>query len=211
MAVYDDTNVEERIRVHDKAVLPGDDNGSGPRLRYHRGPTTAPVVPFEEPLAVQARHFVDCLSTGTPPPTGGASGLAVVQVIEADQLSLAEERKVHLAEVYGLVATAGAAMNSHGRFALAAAAPALENVGTVVVLAVVAVLYSGIGGLGHAPPPARCCCSAWARRARSGCTPPPSGTARGGPGCGCARGPAGAIPRYARCSAGRCRRSGRPR
>jgi putative peptidoglycan lipid II flippase len=53
--------------------------------------------------------------------------------------------------LYGLVATAGAAMNSHGRFALAAAAPALENVGTVVVLALVAVLYPGIGGLEHAP------------------------------------------------------------
>jgi putative peptidoglycan lipid II flippase len=53
--------------------------------------------------------------------------------------------------LYGLVATAGAAMNSHGRFALAAAAPALENVGTVVVLAAVAVRYPGIGNLAHAP------------------------------------------------------------
>jgi murein biosynthesis integral membrane protein MurJ len=56
--------------------------------------------------------------------------------------------------LYGLVATAGAAMNAHGRFALAAAAPALENVGTVIVLALVAVLYPGIGGLQHAPTPA---------------------------------------------------------
>ncbi|GAA0558301.1 hypothetical protein GCM10010172_46690 [Paractinoplanes ferrugineus] len=53
--------------------------------------------------------------------------------------------------LYGLVATAGAAMNSHGRFALAAAAPALENIGTVVVLAAVAILYPGIGGLAQAP------------------------------------------------------------
>jgi len=53
--------------------------------------------------------------------------------------------------LYGLVATAGAAMNAHGRFALAAAAPALENIGTVAVLAAVAVLYPGIGGLERAP------------------------------------------------------------
>jgi murein biosynthesis integral membrane protein MurJ len=46
--------------------------------------------------------------------------------------------------LYGLVATAGAAMNAHGKFALAAAAPALENVGTVVVLGLVAVLYPGV-------------------------------------------------------------------
>ena len=53
--------------------------------------------------------------------------------------------------LYGLVATAGAAMNAQKRFALAAAAPALENIGTVIVLALVAVLYPGIGGLEHAP------------------------------------------------------------
>ncbi|MEV4702040.1 lipid II flippase MurJ [Actinoplanes sp. NPDC049316] len=53
--------------------------------------------------------------------------------------------------LYGLVATAGAAMNAHGRFALAAAAPALENVGTVAVLAVVALRYPGIGDLAQAP------------------------------------------------------------
>jgi putative peptidoglycan lipid II flippase len=53
--------------------------------------------------------------------------------------------------LYGLVATAGAAMNSHGRFALAAAAPALENIGTVIVLVAVAVLYPGIASPAQAP------------------------------------------------------------
>ncbi|GAA2523188.1 murein biosynthesis integral membrane protein MurJ [Winogradskya humida] len=53
--------------------------------------------------------------------------------------------------LYGLVATAGAAMNAHGRFALAAAAPALENVGTIAVLAAVALLYPGITALPQPP------------------------------------------------------------
>jgi len=100
MAVYDDTNAEERIRIHDKAVLP-DESGGGPKLRYHHGPVTSPVVKFEEPLAVQARHFVDCLTTGAQPSTDGANGLAVVQVIEAAQRSLVEERKVLISEVAG--------------------------------------------------------------------------------------------------------------
>jgi predicted dehydrogenase len=100
MAVYDDTNVEERIRVHDKAALraaAGD--GSPGRVGYHRGAVTSPVVAFDEPLAVQARHFIECVSTGAQPRTDGANGLAVVQVIEAAQLSLAEDRKVLLEEV----------------------------------------------------------------------------------------------------------------
>jgi putative peptidoglycan lipid II flippase len=44
--------------------------------------------------------------------------------------------------LYAVVGTATAVMNAHRRFALAAAAPALENLGTIVVLGVVAVLYS---------------------------------------------------------------------
>jgi peptidoglycan biosynthesis protein MviN/MurJ (putative lipid II flippase) len=44
--------------------------------------------------------------------------------------------------LYAVVCTASAVMNAHRRFALAAAAPALENIGTMAVLAVVAVLYT---------------------------------------------------------------------
>jgi len=44
--------------------------------------------------------------------------------------------------LYAIVGTATAVMNAHRRFALASAAPALENLGTIVVLGVVAVLYT---------------------------------------------------------------------
>ena len=44
--------------------------------------------------------------------------------------------------LYAIVGTATAVMNAHRRFALAAAAPALENLGTIAVLGAVAVLYS---------------------------------------------------------------------
>jgi putative peptidoglycan lipid II flippase len=42
---------------------------------------------------------------------------------------------------YGVVGTASAAMNAHRRFALAAAAPALENIGILAVLALTAILF----------------------------------------------------------------------
>jgi putative peptidoglycan lipid II flippase len=44
--------------------------------------------------------------------------------------------------LYAVVCTATAVMNAHRRFALASAAPALENLGTIAVLAVVAVFYT---------------------------------------------------------------------
>ena len=46
--------------------------------------------------------------------------------------------------LYAIVGTATAVMNAHRRFALAAAAPALENLGTIAVLGVVTVLYTNV-------------------------------------------------------------------
>jgi len=101
MAVYDDMATEERIRVYDKAVLPAAGNGhtAVAPMDYHHGAITSPVITFDEPLAVQDRHFVDCIANDRRPRSDGASGLAVVQVIEAAQLSLAEDRRVLIDEV----------------------------------------------------------------------------------------------------------------
>ena len=54
--------------------------------------------------------------------------------------------------LYAVVGTATAVMNAHRRFALAAAAPALENIGTIAVLGVVAVLYSRSATQQHTVP-----------------------------------------------------------
>jgi len=53
--------------------------------------------------------------------------------------------------LYAVVGTATAVMNAYRRFALAAAAPALENLGTIAVLAVVAVLYAHVSTQHHVP------------------------------------------------------------
>lgn len=52
---------------------------------------------------------------------------------------------------YGVIGTATAVMNARRRFALAAAAPALENVGIIAVLGVTAVLFHGPGQLEDVP------------------------------------------------------------
>jgi putative peptidoglycan lipid II flippase len=52
---------------------------------------------------------------------------------------------------YAVVGTSTAVMNAHRRFALAAAAPALENVGILVVLGLVAVLYRPTDRLDEVP------------------------------------------------------------
>src|SRR5215831_19221616 len=53
---------------------------------------------------------------------------------------------------YGLVGTATAVMNSRQRFALAAGAPAVENLGTIAVLVLTAVIYGTGAAIADIPP-----------------------------------------------------------
>jgi predicted dehydrogenase len=100
MAVYDDLAADERIRVMDKGVSPnaGDDL-TQPPMSYRYGDITAPYVASDEPLAVQDAHFVQCFRTGATPNTDGANGLAVVEILEAAQLSLVLNRPIRLREL----------------------------------------------------------------------------------------------------------------
>jgi putative peptidoglycan lipid II flippase len=52
---------------------------------------------------------------------------------------------------YAVVGTSTAVMNSRQRFALAAAAPAVENLGTIAVLVATALIYGTGNDLGHIP------------------------------------------------------------
>jgi len=100
MAVYDDLAAEERIRVMDKGVSPnGGDDLTQPPMSYRYGDITAPFVASDEPLALQDAHFVHSFQTGTQPRTDGANGLAVVEILEAAQLSLVLNRPIRLREL----------------------------------------------------------------------------------------------------------------
>lgn len=101
MAVYDDLAADERIRVLDKGVcLPPDgDNMTQPPLSYRYGDIVVPFISPDEPLAVQDRHFIECVATGSRPLTDGANGLAVVEALEAAELSRRLGRPVLLAEI----------------------------------------------------------------------------------------------------------------
>lgn len=101
MVVYNDLAAEERIRIFDKGVAIPDGTGDVPQrpMSYRYGEITSPYVPFEEPLAVQDRHFVSCVASGEQPRTDGEVGLAVVKVLEGAELSLRLGRPVALDEL----------------------------------------------------------------------------------------------------------------
>jgi predicted dehydrogenase len=99
MAVYDDMASTERLRVYDTGVTPSieaDAMHTMP-MSYRYGDIVSPYIPFEEPLAVQDAHFIQCIRDGAAPRTPGQSGLEVVRVLEAASDALARGREVELA------------------------------------------------------------------------------------------------------------------
>ncbi len=92
MAVYDDVNAEERLRVYDKGVAPTEHpaNGSAVPLTYRNGDIVSPYIDFKEPLQLELGHFVECIRTGNLPTVDGRSGLEVVSVLCAAEQAIAE-------------------------------------------------------------------------------------------------------------------------
>lgn len=90
MAVYDDLESHEKIKVYDKSVnaIRRTDTFGEFQFAYHYGSVVSPYIHYEEPLRVECLHFLECLLNRTPPLTDGRNGLHVVQIIEAAQRSL---------------------------------------------------------------------------------------------------------------------------
>jgi len=98
MAVYNDLASDDRIRIYDKGVEAGSpiENSVQLPMSYRYGDIVSPFTPSDEPLAVQDEHFVDCVLTGKTPQSDGASGLAVVRVLEAAQQSIDDGGRIVL-------------------------------------------------------------------------------------------------------------------
>jgi predicted dehydrogenase len=98
MAVYNDVSHNERIRIHDVGVtLPSvTDAMHAMPMSYRYGDIVSPYIPFDEPLAIQDAHFIQCIQEGTRPRTDGNNGMAVVRVLEAASQALRLGREVEL-------------------------------------------------------------------------------------------------------------------
>jgi predicted dehydrogenase len=91
MAVYDDVETLEKIRIYDKGVdaPPHTDTFGEFQLSYRYGNITIPHLPATEPLRLECEHFLECIQTGATPLSDGLQGLAVVRALEGAQRSLA--------------------------------------------------------------------------------------------------------------------------
>jgi predicted dehydrogenase len=83
MAVFDDVAKERKLVIHDQAIEWVDGQPVPRKTDGH-----AVALPSSEPLLEEAKHFLQCVVHGSRPLTDGASGLDVLDVLQAAQRSL---------------------------------------------------------------------------------------------------------------------------
>jgi predicted dehydrogenase len=105
MIVYDDVEPTEKIKIYDKGITLNGSPEKAHQLRigYRAGDMWAPHLAAKEALQTEVEHFVDCLRNGKSPISSGASGLRVVEILEAASRSIKEQgRPVHFNQIHKL-------------------------------------------------------------------------------------------------------------
>ena len=92
--VWNDLEPAEQVKVYDK----GSELGTAESLHrapggHRSGEMWAPLLDEAEPLQVETRYFLDCVSSGNTPFNDGRAGLRVVKILEAADQSLKRRRE----------------------------------------------------------------------------------------------------------------------
>ena len=91
MAVFDDMESREKLRIYDKGVeRPPEYRSWGESLAVREGDIFIPRVSNAEPLAVQLKHFAQVVRGEAAPRADAADGVRVVRVLDAASRSLAQ-------------------------------------------------------------------------------------------------------------------------
>jgi predicted dehydrogenase len=100
MAVFDDMQPREKLRIYDKGVDRPEYRSYGESLSVREGDIFIPRISNAEPLAVQLRHFVQVVRGEATARADARDGVRVVRVLDAASRSLAQGgAPVHLEEI----------------------------------------------------------------------------------------------------------------
>src|SRR5262245_58635531 len=91
MAVYDDVEATEKIRVYNRGIdMPDHTSTFGEfQLSYRYGDIVSPHIHWSEPLALECNHFADAILEGRMPRSDAQDGVRIVRIMEAADASLA--------------------------------------------------------------------------------------------------------------------------
>ena len=90
MVVFDDMEADRKVTVYDKGATTTRTkfDSYGEFVTLHFGDIHIPRIGNEEPLRVEAQHFVDCIANDEPVLSDGRDALNVVRVLDAMERSL---------------------------------------------------------------------------------------------------------------------------
>jgi dTDP-4-amino-4,6-dideoxygalactose transaminase/predicted dehydrogenase len=99
MAVLDDINLSEPLRIYNKSVdvqptpTYSDSFGSF-RMQIRNGEIVVPNISGPEPLAAECSHFVDCILGRAEPINDGDNGVRILRTLEAIDRSMREHSRL---------------------------------------------------------------------------------------------------------------------
>jgi predicted dehydrogenase len=89
MAVFDDLESSEKLRIYDKGAANGSDYDTfAEYISLRFGDITIPYVKVGEPLRLECEHFLECVRERKQPVSDGYDGLRVTKVLDAAERSL---------------------------------------------------------------------------------------------------------------------------
>jgi predicted dehydrogenase len=96
MLVWNDLDVDEKIRVYDKGVkiTSKEDLDRELLVSYRSGDIWAPKIEQTEALKVELEYFIDCVRNDRRPFNDGVAGLRVVKLLEAADASLQKRGRI---------------------------------------------------------------------------------------------------------------------
>jgi predicted dehydrogenase len=96
MIIFDDLETSEKIKIYDNGVkIEHHDVDGEYRMKadYRIGDVMCPALSNKEALASEMNHFADCIRGRALPRSGAESGLEVVRILEAAELSMRSDGK----------------------------------------------------------------------------------------------------------------------
>ena len=94
MAVFDDMESAEKLRIYDKGVDNLHYSSYGEFLTLRFGDIHIPRIGMKEPLQLECQHFLDCIQNHHRPLSDGLEGLQVLKILDAAQRSLKNDGRL---------------------------------------------------------------------------------------------------------------------
>ena len=94
MIVFNDLEPTEKVKIYDSGYsVKTDEQKRNILVDYRIGDVYVPKVPQKEALAGVVSDFINAITTGQTPISDCNSGLEVVKILEASQISLKNKGK----------------------------------------------------------------------------------------------------------------------